>query len=384
MKPQFLIVNKGSQVAEAFLYGNVGEYYDVNSKKFSNEYRQLQLKNKLIHIRLNSKGGDVFEGNAIHNLILESEVETHTHNDGVAASIGAMIFMSGHKRYMAKNALLMFHAASGGAYGQASKLRKAADTLEKVNKLLIDTIVAQTTNKRETVEKWFENETDTWFTAEEALKAGLIHGITDPRAKNAKLPESLKAEHLDEYINTFQNELESTIPEDFQETESSSLNSNPDMKNLVKLITIMAITNVDVTNEAAMELAIQNKFKEQADKILELENKLKAQADANAKSLVNSAIQDGKITEAQRANFENLAAKDYDSIKQLLDGMPKPKNLENGLTGGKTTGGSSTGENPRDKWTFENWSKNDPDGLLKMKRENAEAYQALYDAEYNS
>ncbi len=361
----------GKNEADILLYGVIGA--EVTASAFTRELVALEMKYKRINVRINSVGGSVFEGIAIYNAIVNSRAEIHTYNDGIAASMGSVVLQAGKKVFMARNARLMTHKPSGHTNGQAHKLRETADLLDCLEKDLIATYVRKTGKTEDEVKAWMQPDKDAWFTAAAALNAKLIDGIIEPRAKSAFIPENLTRELMDSVMMNYQSELQQYI------------STTPNMNLLAKLVATLSLKGVNnVEDESAVLNAIQNSFTHLSDENTQLKaentqlktdaEKLKAE---RVKNLVSGAISAGKVPEAMRATYEQLAGKDYDAAKAAIDGIPAPKNLTSHL-GGKPI------ENPRDKWTWNDWSKNNPVGLGKMKREQPENYQALYDAQFNN
>lgn len=132
-----------------------------------------------IKVRINSPGGDVFEGYAIYNALLAHVPGVTTQIDGLAASIAAIIAMAGKNIVMAENAMLMIHAPSqdlGSA--NATSMRKSAELLDKITSSLTDAIVRRTKLDREQVTAMLDGET--YMTAAEAKEFGFIDEISAP------------------------------------------------------------------------------------------------------------------------------------------------------------------------------------------------------------
>lgn len=134
-----------------------------------------------INVRINSPGGDVFQGVAIHTMLARHPGFIHTFNDGLAASAASVILMAGDKITTAEHAMTMVHDGMTGPYGNAKTIRRAADLLDKVSES-IAAIYADRAG--EDIEHWrglmTQNEEDgTWFTGTEAYAAGLVDSLTE-------------------------------------------------------------------------------------------------------------------------------------------------------------------------------------------------------------
>jgi len=141
-------------------------------------------KGQAVTLRINSPGGSVAEGFAIINA-MQRHGQVAVEIDGLAASIASAIAVSGRRVAMAENALLMIHAPWMGTEGNADELRKHAGMLDKFGEQLRDVYVRKTGASKATVERWMAGET--WFTADEALTAGLVDEIAQPLAIAASM-----------------------------------------------------------------------------------------------------------------------------------------------------------------------------------------------------
>jgi ATP-dependent protease ClpP protease subunit len=123
-----------------------------------------------IDVHINSPGGDVWEGLAIHNMLKDHEAKVNVKVDGVAASSASVIAMAGDTVTIPKNALFMIHNPWTFAMGYESDLRKTADVLAKHKTAIIESYKAKTTKSDEEISKLMDDET--WFTGAEAVEAG--------------------------------------------------------------------------------------------------------------------------------------------------------------------------------------------------------------------
>lgn len=174
---------RGSR-GEIWLYEQVGQSFwgeGISAKQFQKELTALG-KVTTINVRINSPGGDVFEGFAIYNQLQQHPAKIEVDVDGLAASIASIIAMAadpGHLR-IARNAMLMIHNPQGGSYGDERELLRVANLLKTVKGNLADTYVARSANKRADVEAWMDDET--WFTAEDAVAHGFADAVSTEQA----------------------------------------------------------------------------------------------------------------------------------------------------------------------------------------------------------
>ncbi len=133
-----------------------------------------------INVRLNSPGGDVFDGVAIHSLLARHPGTVTVYVDGLAASAASFIMLAGDRIVSARNAFVMIHGAMTGTYGNAGTHRDAADLLEKVSDNIADMYAERAgedpAHWRALMDQ--NREDGTWYTGQEALDAGLVDELT--------------------------------------------------------------------------------------------------------------------------------------------------------------------------------------------------------------
>ncbi|MCW7553300.1 ATP-dependent Clp protease proteolytic subunit [Endozoicomonas gorgoniicola] len=131
-----------------------------------------------IDVRINSRGGMVFEGIAIYNVLRAHKADIHVNIDGLAASIASVIAMAGDTVSMAENSMMMIHNPYGWAMGDADEMRKTADVMDKVTDSIAVSYTARTGKTVEEMKAMMDEEI--WFSAAEALELGLVDGIDSP------------------------------------------------------------------------------------------------------------------------------------------------------------------------------------------------------------
>jgi ATP-dependent Clp endopeptidase proteolytic subunit ClpP len=131
-----------------------------------------------VTVRINSPGGDVFDGMAMYNTLKQyGRGKVTIIVDGLAASAAGMIALAGDEIQAPETASIMLHEAWGGIVGNKREMRKFADELDKVDGQLMSIIKAKSTkNAKETLAA-FENEL--WLTGSEAVEWGFVDTLIE-------------------------------------------------------------------------------------------------------------------------------------------------------------------------------------------------------------
>lgn len=207
------IKNNTSGSVDVLLYGSIpdmdwDEWREINlADKFVKEFNRLEQEYERINIRINSPGGSLYHSFPMYNAIARSK-KAYTYNDGIAYSAGGYILMAGQNRYAAKNSMIMLHAASGVAVGNAKAMREVADMLDKYDSILSETFAEKTGMSVKQVRDVYFDGRDHFFTAQEALEMGLIDEIEDRVVGMPDQPTDLSA-----VMNSFRNKREETLTE---------------------------------------------------------------------------------------------------------------------------------------------------------------------------
>ena len=140
-------------------------------------YLEGQDPDKDISLYINSPGGSISAGMAIHDTMQYIKCDVSTICMGMAASMGAFLLASGTKgkRFALPNAEIMIHQPLGGAQGQATDIEINAKHILKTKERM-NRILAENTGKEYEVIA-ADTERDNWKTAEEAKEYGLIDMI---------------------------------------------------------------------------------------------------------------------------------------------------------------------------------------------------------------
>ena len=168
----FRIKNEAEK-ATVYLYGTIGSDFwsSEESNTAKNFAKELDgLKGKPVDIRIDSLGGDVYEGFAIASAIQRYKGETTAHIDGIAASAASYIAMMADKVVMSSFAQLMIHDAWTYAQGNAQELADVVAQLAALDSTIAGIISSRSGMELADVKKAMDEET--WYTADEALELG--------------------------------------------------------------------------------------------------------------------------------------------------------------------------------------------------------------------
>ena len=158
-----------------YLYGEID---DINSNTIVAQLLYLDsLNHDDISIYINSPGGSVTGGMAIYDTMNFIKSDVSTICIGMAASMGAFLLSSGEKgkRYCLPNSEVMIHQPLGGAQGQASEIKIAANRILKLRDKLNNILSHNTGKDIKIIEK--DTDRDYFLSSEEAKEYGLIDKI---------------------------------------------------------------------------------------------------------------------------------------------------------------------------------------------------------------
>lgn len=145
----------------------INEYDSKQEEKYKNYIREP------IKIFIDSYGGAVYSGLALVNLMTSSKTPVHTYCYSKAMSMGAMIFIAGHKRFIHKNATVMIHQLISGVAGELKYIEETVESLETLNKLLFKIIRKRTNISKKKLRKIKELKKDWFIIGKKNIKLGI-------------------------------------------------------------------------------------------------------------------------------------------------------------------------------------------------------------------
>lgn len=157
-----------------------GEIDDKLSSIIIGELLYLDsISNEDIQLYINSPGGSITAGMAIYDTMNHVKSNVSTIGVGMCASMAAFLLSSGSKgkRYLLKNAEVMIHQPLGGAQGQATEIKIAAERILRLKEKLNKILSKNTNQELSKIEK--DSERDYFLTSKEAKEYGLIDKIIE-------------------------------------------------------------------------------------------------------------------------------------------------------------------------------------------------------------
>ena len=141
----------------------------MNEGKDAEEY--------IVHIH--SRGGDVDEGFAIHDVLAASGKKIITKIEGMCYSIATIVALAANKedRQITENSSFGIHNPTGGVFGDAEDIQKCADKMKEYQEKIIDFYVEKTGADKTKITKLTEEETT--LTADEAKDLGFITEVIE-------------------------------------------------------------------------------------------------------------------------------------------------------------------------------------------------------------
>ena len=360
--------------ANIYFYDDV-DYWDVRSFISEFQYLENYVKPSKIRIHIISAGGSCFEGIKAFSVILGSQTPTETINDGLAASMGSVIWAAGKERFMRDYAVLMIHNPRIDDEELDEDGKQAVAAFQKQLKIIYQQRFGFDDEKVQKIMDGEEDVDGTWLFAEDAVEAGIIddaHVIKSSKEVVAKVAASIDGVKnlsaigsvmMTQHLLEKQKNTSTTISEK-EVTDSLQFNQNKKTmtENEIKMVaaqlgiaedkaTGAAITekvNALLTKEKqfdSVKAELQTTKESLAAKETELtgckasienltqnlnsvKDELQVYKDKEAEvrnaeitSMVEAAIAAGKIAKESKDTWVKLATDNFELAKQTLDGI---------------------------------------------------------------
>lgn len=193
-KRQWCRINaKAGEATEILIYDVIGSYWmETDAQSIATQIKSLDTDE--IVVRINSPGGDAFDGIAIMNALRAHSATVTVRVDGLAASAASVIAMAGDEIVMGEGAQMMIHEAWLYTSGSADYLRSEADRLDKMTDSITSLYARRAGGE---FDEWRALvAAETWFTAEEAVAAGLADRVGTNEAESGELAATFNLSHF--------------------------------------------------------------------------------------------------------------------------------------------------------------------------------------------
>ena len=168
-------------VAVMHIYGPIG-WDGITARQVADELDNIGDVER-IHVRINSEGGHAFDGVAIMNQLMSSQLRVDVTVDGLAASAASVIAMAGDSITMAAGAMMMVHNPMGFVMGGAEEMRSTANVLDAITDQVAGIYAARTSIDHKGVRALMDAET--WLGAAQAVDMGFATNVAEDRERIA-------------------------------------------------------------------------------------------------------------------------------------------------------------------------------------------------------
>lgn len=186
--PRPIRIEQKDDEATVYLYDAIGSWYGLAAEQVVKEL--AGIKAGTIHLRINSPGGDVFEARAIATAIRSHSAKVIAHIDGIAASAASWIALAAAEVEISQGAFLMIHNSYCLTIGDKADHIEQSKLLEKIDESILGDYEAKCGKPKDEIRGWMDAET--WFTADEALTAGLVDRVGAGKAASGQADWNVK------------------------------------------------------------------------------------------------------------------------------------------------------------------------------------------------
>jgi ATP-dependent Clp endopeptidase proteolytic subunit ClpP len=173
-KPDWYSIQSAGDQAEILIYDVIGWPW-VEAEYFVRDLADLDVSNLIV--RINSPGGDVFDGIAIYHALRQHKAKVTTRIEGIAASIASIIALAGDEVHAYNATRFMIHEPWSCICGDQYEMRDVAEILGKISADLIEIYSGRSKVGKSELRSMLRDET--WFTADEAKENGFVDQVVD-------------------------------------------------------------------------------------------------------------------------------------------------------------------------------------------------------------
>lgn len=361
--------------ADIYFYTDV-DYWSVDDFIWEFNYLLNYVEPSRINIHINSVGGSVVEGMSVFSRIIDCPIPTACYNDGLAASMGSIIWAAGKEVYMKDYALLMIHnpfidANSGKEYNQVT------EAFKQQLQIIYQKRFNLSEEEVNAIMNGEEGNDGTWLTSAQATEKGFIaadHIIETPEAEHGQVDAIIKDGFDVSKLKAVMNSLTdisalASVTTKKDETSNSNNNNTMEKNEITVFAALLGLTGEKANAEnvsaqinelkvkaekydglkAALEETKKNlgsaqveleaskaSVKNLTEDLTKAKDELKVYQDAEkaaqenkVNALIDGAIADCKLDKSERDKWIELAKSSYELVEHAIAQIPARDNLGN-------------------------------------------------------
>lgn len=347
------------------LYGVIGD--QVNAAEFADEMYWHKSNGRDITVKINSPGGDVFDGYAMIDATINCEANTHI--VGMAASMAGVLAQFGKKRMCNDFAVCMIHAPQG----------KNKDLVDLVRMQLSTILSSRSKMKKEDLEKIMSGKEEYWYDASQMAEMGLIDEILSTQIGNKNIFGKIFPK-MENMYQIYAQLIQDKPNKEMDLTQIASKLSCEAKEDAItaKLESILKDAG-EVTNLKAKIKELEGSetnLKEENQKLIKKVSGLEAHSKDSltkaAKVLISNAIKTGKISASDESIWIESAIENFERTSKMIEAM----------RGGFKSVAASIDNSGSDEATetYESLAKNNPEKLREIAEKNPERFEKLVKA----
>ena len=364
---------------ELFIRGTIG--FDVSGIAIAEEIDRLNTEGATrITERINSAGGDVIDGFNIVAANLRSKAIIETINEGVAASMAAVILATGDERraFDFSTALIHDPMISGTTLEQVEDEQKR-NNLIKIKNGLVKILKDATGQPDNVINELMSRETV--MSSSEQRKFGLVNSVIKSRIKRA--PANLSLLEVMNYS-------EAATARDIDNIHTPNIHKMKKITNFLNLqedaneeSILNALESQSKETETLKETlkTTQDELAQNKADLTSANEKLGASKEANVKLAVDAAIESGKFAADQREKLTAKAEEDLENFKEMVDLIPTPhasalEQIQSAAITADNSYKNDEGKIVKKDWDW--FQQNDPVALQNLQIANPKEFNRLY------
>ena len=179
--PRKLNVVAKANEAELAIYAPIGDSAwgdTISANDVHTALKGLPANTDHITVRINSAGGDVFQGLTIYNRLKQHKAKVTVYVDGMAASIASIIMLAGDEIIMSEGSQIMIHKPWTYTAGNSLQLEETIRRLNEIEDQMVGIYSRATGKERSEIRTMLMG--DYWMDANEALELGFVTRTMEP------------------------------------------------------------------------------------------------------------------------------------------------------------------------------------------------------------